>query len=174
MSTQAAHGQLSDTLVRDLVSLQADFLELRSSLQVDYPISSISLSPLKKMSQTKEPPPLILRRRKNIALDILARLHVKSLLRFRCIFQTKKARPRTPTLHQWKNYLPADIVLDILTRLPVKSLLRFRCIFKSWNSSITTPNFMSTHLRSLLSRNDHDNIIYILKARKCVKNTKAV
>ena len=97
-------------------------------------------------------------------LDILVKLHVKSLLRFRCICQTKKAQPRTPPLlHQWKNYLPADIMLDIVTRLPVKSPLRSRCIFKSWNSSITTHKFMSTHLSNLLSRNDHDHVIYIPK-----------
>ncbi|XP_030964101.1 F-box/kelch-repeat protein At3g23880-like [Quercus lobata] len=49
-------------------------------------------------------------------------------------------------LRHRKNQLPFDIVLNILARLPVKSVTRFRCVCKSWDSSITTPYFISTHL----------------------------
>ena len=49
-------------------------------------------------------------------------------------------------LRRKNNHLPYDIVLNILGRLPVKSVARFRCVCKSWDSSITTPYFISTHL----------------------------
>jgi F-box interacting protein len=59
------------------------------------------------------------------------------------------------------NHLPDDIVLNILARLPVKSVLRMRCICQSWCSSITTPNFISTH--TLVNNNkDHCYIIHNL------------
>ena len=57
-------------------------------------------------------------------------------------------------------HLPDEIVLEILTRLPVNSLLRFRCVCKTWYSYITNPNFISTHLSSLLSHN-HGCVIYM-------------
>ncbi|XP_023926067.1 F-box protein CPR1-like [Quercus suber] len=46
-----------------------------------------------------------------------------------------------------QNHLPHDLVLNILANLPVKSVLRFRCVRKSWNSSITSPSFISSHLK---------------------------
>lgn len=49
-------------------------------------------------------------------------------------------------------HLPHDLVLNILANLPVKSVLRFRCVRKSWNSSITSPNFISSHLELYSSR----------------------
>nr|XP_023926066.1 F-box protein At3g07870-like [Quercus suber] len=64
-------------------------------------------------------------------------------------------RKREPPILQQKNYVPHDIVLNILTRLPVKSLLRFRCICKSYYSSITTPNFISSHLNNTNNNKDH-------------------
>lgn len=51
-----------------------------------------------------------------------------------------------------RNHLPHDLVLNILANLPVKSVLRFRCVRKSWNSSITSPNFISSHLELYSSR----------------------
>ena len=52
---------------------------------------------------------------------------------------------RDPPILQ--NHLPHDLVLYILANLPVKSVLRFRCIRKSWNSSITSPSFIYSHLK---------------------------
>ena len=66
-----------------------------------------------------------------------------------------EARPQQPILRQ--GYLPYDIVLNILARLPVKSVIRFRYISKSYNSSITAPNFISTHLKNIKDSHDNDN-----------------
>ncbi|KAL4599908.1 hypothetical protein ACB092_11G160800 [Castanea dentata] len=60
-----------------------------------------------------------------------------------------------PILRRRKNDLPDDIVLNILTRLPAKSVIRFRCVCKPWDSSITTPYFISTHFNNFA--HDHDN-----------------
>ncbi|XP_030967187.1 F-box/kelch-repeat protein At3g06240-like [Quercus lobata] len=62
-----------------------------------------------------------------------------------------------PILRRRKNDLPDDIVLNILTWLPAKSLIRFRCVCKPWNSSFTTPNFISTHLNNFAHAHDNDN-----------------
>ncbi|XP_050281115.1 putative F-box protein At3g16210 [Quercus robur] len=64
-------------------------------------------------------------------------------------------------LQRWKNHLPHDIVLNILARLPVKSVTRFRCVCKFWNSSITTPYFISTHLNNSKSNDDNDYVIHM-------------
>jgi hypothetical protein len=65
--------------------------------------------------------------------------------------------------------LPYDVVFDILTRLPVKSIIRFRCVSKSWNSILTSPDFINTHLdraKSSLSHNNNINgfLLYIPKS----------
>ena len=60
-------------------------------------------------------------------------------------------------LLQKKDHLPHDVVLNILVRLPVKSVLRFRCVSKTWDSSITTPSFISTHLNLNLNNNNNNN-----------------
>ncbi|GMY23247.1 F-box/kelch-repeat protein At3g06240-like [Fagus crenata] len=64
-----------------------------------------------------------------------------------------------PLLRRRNNHVPYDIVLNILTRLPVKSVIRFRCVCKSWYSSITCPNFISTHLNN--NNKDHNYLIHM-------------
>ena len=48
--------------------------------------------------------------------------------------------------HRKINHLPYNIVLSILKRLPVKSVIRFKCVSKTLDSSITSPDFIYTHL----------------------------
>ena len=73
------------------------------------------------------------------------------------------SQTRKPLL-QKKDHLPYDILLNILTNLPVKSVLRFRCISKTWDSSITTPTFISTHLNLNLNlnNNNNNNLAYLI------------
>ena len=65
-----------------------------------------------------------------------------------------------PILPHEKNYLPYDIVLNIMGRLPAKSIMRLRFISKSLDSSITTPNFISTHLNNNKD-DDHRYLIHM-------------
>ncbi|KAL7185325.1 hypothetical protein ACSBR2_027291 [Camellia fascicularis] len=45
------------------------------------------------------------------------------------------------------DYFPRPVLINLLSRLPVKTLLQFRCVCKSWCSLISTPNFITTHLK---------------------------
>jgi F-box interacting protein len=65
--------------------------------------------------------------------------------------------------------LPYDVVFDILTRLPVKSIIRFSFVSKSWNSILTSPDFINTHLdraKSSLSHNNNNNNGFLLYIHK--------
>ncbi|KAM7503215.1 hypothetical protein LguiB_002119 [Lonicera macranthoides] len=53
------------------------------------------------------------------------------------------------------DYLPQELQQEILSRLPIQSLLQFRCVSKSWNSLITSPNFITTHLNRTLASNSN-------------------
>ncbi|XP_023888148.2 F-box/kelch-repeat protein At3g23880-like [Quercus suber] len=66
-----------------------------------------------------------------------------------------KSRQRNGCVH-----VPDDIVRSILLRLPVKSLMRFRCVCKSWYSSITSTNFISTHLNTRYNK-DHGYMVHM-------------
>ena len=60
--------------------------------------------------------------------------------------------------------LPYDVVYDILTLLPVKLLMRLRCVSKSFNSIITNPVFINSHLdrgKKPLSNNNHGHLQYM-------------
>ena len=48
--------------------------------------------------------------------------------------------------HRKINHLPYNIVLSILRRLLVKSVIRFKRVSKTLDSSITSPDFIYTHL----------------------------
>jgi F-box interacting protein len=72
------------------------------------------------------------------------------------------------------DYLPDEVVVDILQRLPVKSLLRFRLICRSWNSLITTPAFIDSHLNRSIENNDSNNLPHpLLIVRYCPENPNA-
>ncbi|XP_073125525.1 F-box protein CPR1-like [Henckelia pumila] len=44
------------------------------------------------------------------------------------------------------DYFPAELLVEILSRLPVKSVIRFATVCKSWQSLISNPKFISSHL----------------------------
>ncbi|KAI8568566.1 hypothetical protein RHMOL_Rhmol02G0211100 [Rhododendron molle] len=72
------------------------------------------------------------------------------------------------------DFLPEDVVVDILSRLPTKSLIRFRCVSKFWNSLITSPIFISSHLNQSLSPNhkiSNCNNLPPLIVRQCIRTT---
>nr|XP_023892015.1 F-box/kelch-repeat protein At3g23880-like [Quercus suber] len=73
--------------------------------------------------------------------------------------QTREPPHPRRIFRQKKEHLPHDIVLNILAYLPVKSVLRFRCVSKTWDSSITTPSFISAHLN--LNKNNN-NLAYLI------------
>ncbi|XP_028065727.1 F-box/kelch-repeat protein At3g06240-like [Camellia sinensis] len=45
------------------------------------------------------------------------------------------------------DYFPRPVLINLLSRLPAKTLLQFRCVCKSWCSLISTPDFITTHLK---------------------------
>lgn len=57
--------------------------------------------------------------------------------------------------------LPEDVVIEILSRLPVKNLLQFKCVCKSWYAIITSPNFISKHLRNYYSKSDDSDCLLV-------------
>ncbi|XP_062007697.1 F-box/kelch-repeat protein At3g06240-like [Rosa rugosa] len=59
------------------------------------------------------------------------------------------------------DYLPNEVLIDILVRLPVKSLLRFRCVSRIWNSLISSPAFINTHLnQALLQQTNQEMLLF--------------
>ncbi|KAK4592940.1 hypothetical protein RGQ29_017183 [Quercus rubra] len=71
--------------------------------------------------------------------------------------ETVEQRSLPPFLRRRNTNVPIDIALNILARLPVKPVMRFRCVCKSWDSSITNPNFISTHLNNNNNTNKDDD-----------------
>ncbi|KAL3508093.1 hypothetical protein ACH5RR_033475 [Cinchona calisaya] len=56
--------------------------------------------------------------------------------------------------------LPQELITQILLRLPAKSIGRFRCVSKPWNSLLSSPNFIKSHL-TLQSIHNPQNLIII-------------
>ncbi|KAL0008033.1 hypothetical protein SO802_009535 [Lithocarpus litseifolius] len=59
--------------------------------------------------------------------------------------------------HRQINHLPYDIIPSILRRLPVKSVIKFKCVSKSLDSSITSSDFIYTHLNQNNNNNNKDD-----------------
>ncbi|KAL4599542.1 hypothetical protein ACB092_11G133900 [Castanea dentata] len=81
----------------------------------------------------------------------------------------------SPILRRRMNHLPCDIVLNILGKLPVKSVIRLWRVCKFWDSLITTPSFISTHLNRNNNNNKDNGNDYIIhmaswKARRLVSS----
>ncbi|KAK9016746.1 hypothetical protein V6N11_079240 [Hibiscus sabdariffa] len=49
--------------------------------------------------------------------------------------------------------MPVGVIVEILRRLPVKSVVKCKSVCKSWNTLISHPSFISTHLQASLSNN---------------------
>ncbi|KAL4379414.1 hypothetical protein GQ457_02G031930 [Hibiscus cannabinus] len=64
------------------------------------------------------------------------------------------------------DYMPEEVIVGILKRLPAKSVVRFRSVCKGWDTLISDPWFISTHLQASLSNNT--SFLLFL----CVKNGK--
>ncbi|XP_059285107.1 F-box protein At3g07870-like [Lycium ferocissimum] len=45
-------------------------------------------------------------------------------------------------------YLPQEVLIEIFLKLPTKSIIECTSVCKSWYSLITTPNFISLHLKN--------------------------
>uniref|UniRef100_A0A7N2MYJ5 F-box domain-containing protein n=1 Tax=Quercus lobata TaxID=97700 RepID=A0A7N2MYJ5_QUELO len=98
-----------------------------------------------------------------ICLSLLVFVGDSNLFGFLGLILNNMSQTREPPhprriFRQKKEHLPHDIVLNILANLPVKSILRFRCVSKTWDSSITTPSFISTHL----NLNNNNNLAYLI------------
>ncbi|KAL7160945.1 hypothetical protein ACSBR2_041569 [Camellia fascicularis] len=69
------------------------------------------------------------------------------------------------------DFFPDEIMVEILQRLPTKSLIQFRSVSKSWNSLITSPNFINSHLNHSLTsntyKNSYDNLPLVI-VRQCI------
>ncbi|KAK9016728.1 hypothetical protein V6N11_079222 [Hibiscus sabdariffa] len=61
------------------------------------------------------------------------------------------------------DYMPEEVILKILNGLPVKSLMRFRSVSKSWNTLISHPSFISTHLQASHSRPPNNTPFLLLR-----------
>ena len=84
--------------------------------------------------------------------------------------QTREPPHPCRIFRQKKEHLPHDIVLNILANLPVKSVLRFRCVSKTWDSSITTPSFISTHL----NLNNNNNLAYLISFASTTVDSRTI
>lgn len=53
--------------------------------------------------------------------------------------------------------LPENVIVEILSRLPVKDLLQFKSVSKLWYAIISSPGFVSKHLKNYYNNGGSDN-----------------
>ncbi|KAL7129055.1 hypothetical protein ABFS83_13G037400 [Erythranthe nasuta] len=63
------------------------------------------------------------------------------------------------------DYLPEEIVINILQRLPVETLVRCTAVRKSWYSLITSPEFISSHLKLAAAAADGETPLLLIRRR---------
>ncbi|KAJ7971213.1 F-box protein [Quillaja saponaria] len=69
------------------------------------------------------------------------------------------------------DYFPNEILVEILHRQTLKSLVKCTTVCKSWNSLVTNPTFIFSHLNRTLNCNDN-NANHLLLLRLCCKRVK--
>ncbi|XP_048493339.1 uncharacterized protein LOC104902527 [Beta vulgaris subsp. vulgaris] len=52
------------------------------------------------------------------------------------------------------DHLPENLIIEILSWLSVKDLLQYKSVCKSWYAIISSPNFISEHLKNYYNNND--------------------
>ncbi|CAO2813530.1 unnamed protein product [Amaranthus hypochondriacus] len=52
------------------------------------------------------------------------------------------------------DHLPENLIIEILSYLPVKDLMQYKTINKSWCAIISSPDFVSKHLKNYYKNND--------------------
>ncbi|KAL2938999.1 hypothetical protein RDABS01_022448 [Bienertia sinuspersici] len=55
------------------------------------------------------------------------------------------------------DHLPENLIVEILSWLPVKDLLQFKSVCKSWCSIISSPNFITKHLKNYYYNPNNDS-----------------
>ncbi|KAK1419129.1 hypothetical protein QVD17_28287 [Tagetes erecta] len=72
-----------------------------------------------------------------------------------------------------ENDLPGEVVSDILIRLPAKPLSQFRTVSKSFNTLISHPSFIKSHLHHSTSTHD-DETLMLIHSLFCFNSTNPV
>ncbi|KAJ9554013.1 hypothetical protein OSB04_018058 [Centaurea solstitialis] len=55
---------------------------------------------------------------------------------------------------------PLDVLSNILIRLPAKPLARIRCVSKPWNTLLSQPSFIKSHLQRYIKDNDEILVVF--------------
>ncbi|GAV82449.1 F-box domain-containing protein [Cephalotus follicularis] len=61
------------------------------------------------------------------------------------------------------NNLPPELLVNVLSRLPLKNIGQCTCVSKSWESLITSPTFITTHLSLSLENSSNNPPLVILR-----------
>ncbi|CAI9757204.1 unnamed protein product [Fraxinus pennsylvanica] len=67
------------------------------------------------------------------------------------------------------DFLPEGIIINILKRLPVKPLICCMCVSRSWYTLITSPEFVSTHLKFSVASSEGSPLLLL---RRCIRKNE--